>query len=132
VVHRAGNADVVVGDEDEAVADIGVSGELGDLLDQALAGMVGRVSLSGEDELHGSISVEQKCTQPIDLVQQEVRSLVRGEATGEPDCEDVRIEEVMPKPIAHEVYEFLAADVTHGPDVGLVDVANMGPGVGAG
>ena len=62
VVHRAGDADVVVGDEDEAVAHIGVSGELGDLLDQALAGMVGRVSLSGEDELHGSINVEQKCT----------------------------------------------------------------------
>ena len=52
VVHRPGDRDVVVGEEDEAVAHVGAAGELLDALDQLLARRVGGVGLAGEHELH--------------------------------------------------------------------------------
>ena len=48
----AGDGHVVVGDEHEAVAHVELAGEQFDLADHVLAGLVGRVGLAGEHELH--------------------------------------------------------------------------------
>src|SRR3546814_7645105 len=49
---RPGDAHVVVGQEDEAVADVELATEQLDLADHLLARLVGRVGLAGEHELH--------------------------------------------------------------------------------
>ena len=52
--------DVVVGQVDDAVPDLGVVGEPHDLLDQRLALVVGRVRLAGDDQLDRSLGVQQQ------------------------------------------------------------------------
>src|SRR3712207_8156063 len=47
---RLGHRDVVVGQEDDAVAHRGVVGEPDDVLDQLLAAVVGRVGLARDDQ----------------------------------------------------------------------------------
>ena len=51
--------DVVVGQEDDAVTNLGVVGELHHLLDEPLAQVVGRVRLASDDQLHGTLLVQQ-------------------------------------------------------------------------
>ena len=52
----AGDVDVVVFDEDDAAGEARIVAQVGDLLDQLLAGLVGRMGLAGEDELHGAVA----------------------------------------------------------------------------
>ena len=46
------DVDVVVLDEDDAAGEARVVPQVGDLLDQLLARLVGRMGLAGEDDLH--------------------------------------------------------------------------------
>ena len=87
--------DVVVGQEDDAVAHLGVVGELHQLLDQLLAGLVGGVRLAGDDELDRPLGVEQQLLEPLGVAQHEGEPLVGGHPAGEPDGEHVGVEDLV-------------------------------------
>ena len=127
VVHRAGDADVVVGDEHETVANVGAAGEPIDLADERLAGLVGRMRLAGEDELHRSVVVEQQRLETFDLTQEQRRALVGGEATGESDREHVRVEQILAETVTDHVDQFAAAAAAHVPDLVVAQVLHPRP-----
>ncbi len=73
--------------------DPGVVGEADEFLDEPLAAVVGGVGLAGDDELHGPLGVEQQRPQPVLVAQHQGEPLVRGDAAGEADGEDVGVED---------------------------------------
>ena len=50
--------------------------------------------LAGDDQLHRPVRVEQHGAQPVRVAQHQRQPLVGGHAAGEPDGEDVRVEDV--------------------------------------
>ena len=68
--------------------------QVGDLLDQLLARLVGRMGLAGEDELHRALGVVDHRRQAVQVGEDQVGPLVGGEAAGEADGEHVGIEDV--------------------------------------
>ena len=88
----AGDVDVVIFDEHDAAGEAAVVAEVFDLLDEVLAGLVGRMGLAGEDELHGALRIVDQLGQRIHLAEEQVGPLVRGEAACEADGERVGIE----------------------------------------
>ena len=59
-----------------------------------LAGLVGRMGLAGEDELHRPLRIVDQRGQPLDVAQDQVGPLVGGEPAGEADRQRVRVEHV--------------------------------------
>ena len=94
-VEQARHADVVVREEHDAVPDLGVVGEVHELLDQLLAAVVGGVRLAGDDELHRTVGVQQQRLEPGGVAQHQGEPLVGRHATGEADREDVGVEDVV-------------------------------------
>ena len=88
----AADIDVVVLDEDELVAELRIAHEFGDLLQHALAGLIERMRLAGEDELHGAIGIVDHRGQPLDIGQDQIRPLVGREPAGEADGQGIRAE----------------------------------------
>ena len=66
--------------------------QVGDALDQLLAGLVGRVGLAGEDELHRVVGVVDQFEEVIEVLEEQVGPLVRGEPAGKADRQRVGIE----------------------------------------
>ena len=132
MVHRAGDPDVVVGNEHEPVTDLGVASQPVDFADQRLSRLVGGVRLAREHELHGPIGVEEHRAQSIHLSEQQGGALVGGESSGEADREHPRIEQVAAEAAAHHVDELAAPFVSHVPDVAMIEIANSFPVVGVG
>ena len=89
-----GDVDVVVFDEHDAAGEARIVAQVGDLLDELLAGLVGRVGLAGEDELHRSLRVVDQLEQLVELAEEQVGSLVGGEAAGEADRQRAGVEHV--------------------------------------
>ena len=83
---------VVVRQEHDAVADLGVVGEAHQVLDHALAHLVGRVGLAGDHELDGAHGVQQQALEALRIAQHQGQALVGGHPSGEADREDLRIE----------------------------------------
>ena len=92
-VEVPGHGDVVVRQEDDAVADLGVVGEAHHLLDELLARLVGRVGLAGDDELHRPLGVVQQRLEPLGVAEHEGEALVGRHASGEADGQHVRVED---------------------------------------
>ena len=68
--------------------------QVGDLADQPLARLVGRMGLAGEDDLDRPLRIVEHLVQPLEVGQDQVGPLVRGEAAGEADRQHVGIEQV--------------------------------------
>ena len=62
-------------------------------LQHAFARFVGRMSLAGEDDLHGTARVGQETPQAVRIAEQQIGALVRGKAAREAERKDVRGEE---------------------------------------
>ncbi len=62
------------------------------LLQVVLAGVVGRMRLTGEDQLQGASARVQNGEQAIGVVEDQLRTFVTREPACEPDCERTRIE----------------------------------------
>jgi len=103
VVHRPRDSDVVVGQEDETVADVELAGEAFDVLDHLLARMVGRMGLAREHELQRTVGIEQEAAESVGVREQQRRPLVGREAASEADRQDVGIEDVVAHVVAHEL-----------------------------
>ena len=140
---HAGHGDVVVLDERDAVADGRIAGEAHDLGDHLLAEIVGGVGLAGEDQLERPLLVEEQGPQPIGLGQQQRRPLVGGEAPGEADDQEARVEDVvgpgrvadrhaavlqrLAQPLPHEADQGVAALVAGSPQLVVAGVVDAGP-----
>ena len=88
----APDAHVVVLEDEHAAAQLRRARALEDLLDDALAGPVGRVGLAREDDLQRPLGIPQHPGQAIHVGEQQRRSLVGREPAGEADGHDLRIE----------------------------------------
>ena len=77
---------VVVGDEGDTALEARLARECGDLRDQLLAPVVGRMGLAADHDLDGELR------EPVRLLEEERRTLVCGEAAGEADRQPVRVE----------------------------------------
>ena len=89
---RPGHGHVVVGQERDPVPDLGLGGEAGEVGDQRLAALVGRVGLAGDQQLDGSLLVQQQPGQPLLVLQQQGEPLVGGHPAGEADGQHLRVE----------------------------------------
>ena len=85
--------EVVVVDEGDAPAERGIDRAAVDLLQVMLAALVGRVGLAGEHDLHRPARGVQDRLQPRGVVEDQLRTLVAGEAPREADGERVGIEQ---------------------------------------
>ena len=73
-------------------AGLGLADELYPFLDQGLPRLVRRMGLAGDDELHRALRIGQQAQQSLRVVQQQVRSLVGGEAARKAQRQRVGIE----------------------------------------
>ena len=142
------HGDVVVVHEHEPVPHLRVGREGAHLADELLAGVVGRVRLAREHELHRAVARQEQRLEPVGLRQQERGSLVGGEPPGEPDGERAGVEhgvgpldvarrqaprhELVAEALAHEGDHRLAALLAGPPDLVVASVGQALPAVGVG
>ena len=113
-----GHRDVVVGEEHDPVAHLRVVREAHEVLDQALALLVGRVGLPGDHELDGVLRVQQDPLEPLRVPQHEREPLVGGHPAGEADREHARVEDrVGPAQLGVRETALLPRRPQPGPDV---------------
>ena len=83
---------IVVAQEDDVRPGLWLAYEVYPFMDQDLPRPVLRMSLAGNDQLHRSFAICQKAQQTRRIVQQQVRSLVRGEPPRKTECQCIGIE----------------------------------------
>src|SRR5579864_5474950 len=91
----ASNVDVVVFDENEFVAELGIAHEIGDLLENALARLVERVRLSCKNKLNWTIRIVDHGSELLDVGQDQIGALVSGKAAGETDGQSIGAEDTL-------------------------------------
>ena len=90
---QVGQVHVVVFEEGHAALELGVTGELIDALEDFLAGIVGGVRLAGEDDLHRPPGIDEEAAQAIEVAEDQVGTLVRGESPRKADRQRGRVEQ---------------------------------------
>ena len=75
--------------------DLGPANEVYPFLDQGLPRLVRRMGLAGNDELHRTLRIGQQAKQSLRVVQQQVRSLVGGEAPRKAQRQCVGIKQML-------------------------------------
>ena len=86
-MHQApGQMHVVIAKEDHMRACIRLPDELDPLLNQCLPSLVRWMRFPGDDQLYRAFGIAQYAKQPLPIVQQQVWSLVGGEAPGKAQC----------------------------------------------
>ena len=103
----AAHVDVVIFDEDEAIPELAVAHQLRDLLQNSFAGLVERMGFAGEDELHGTLRIVHHGGELLDIGEDQVGALVRGESPRKSDRERIGTENIG-KFLAH-FFRFAAA-----------------------
>ena len=81
--------DVVVLHEYKLVSELRVAHHFGDLLQQALAGIIMRMRFAGEYELHGALGIVDHGRESFDIRENQVGPLVGGKPACEPDRQRV-------------------------------------------
>ena len=84
---------VVVFDEDDAILELRHAGELIHLLDELFAGLILRMRLAGEDELHRALRVFEQLLQTLRIGEEQGRTLVSRETPREADRQNFGIEQ---------------------------------------
>ena len=93
--HTLCKRDVIAGHEDDLADEAVLLGDLDDLLDEVLAGLVGGMGLSGEDELYRTVGVVDDGVEPVQVGEEQGRALIGREATGEADRQHVVAERLL-------------------------------------
>ena len=86
-----GDAEVVVLEEDDALEGALLRAHGEQLLHEALAAVVARMRLAGQQQLDRPLAAEQR-EAALDVVQQQVQALVRRQPAREADRQDARVE----------------------------------------
>ena len=89
------DVDVVVLEEQHLAGEARVAHQLRDLLQHPLAGMIVRMRLAGEDELHRHPRVVDERRHGVDVLQHQRRALVGREPAREADGERVEAERAL-------------------------------------
>ncbi len=89
---EAGHPHVVVLEHEDSAAELLRARQLEDVLDHLLPGPIGRVRLPGDDDLHRLVGVREDARHAVLVAEEQVRSLVGGEAPREADDQRVRVE----------------------------------------
>ena len=113
------------------------------LLNNVFAGVVSRVRLAGDDNLHGSFRMEKDVLQTNAVRKHQTRPLVRGEASSEADRKHARIEYradgveirlcniepllVTLNPLAYEANQVSTLVLAHGPKIFVRYGVDAGP-----
>ena len=84
---------VVILDEDEAAFEPFVARPAVDFLDEALAAFVLRMGLARKDKLHGTLRVGEDALEAVHVREEQGAALVGGEPAGEPDGENLGVQE---------------------------------------
>ena len=138
--HLARDMDIVILDEDQFALHLAILAEVNDLLDELLALVVARMRLAGEDELQRTLLVMRQLHDVLELLEDERRALVGGEAAGEPDGQRVGIEQMIEgdevalaeafaldeQAAAAELDQFPAQPVTERPEFLVSDKIRIG------
>ena len=93
--HLPRDVDVVVLDENEVACEFAVLAQMNDLLDEAFAVVVARMRLAGENELDGPLLVVDQFHDVFELLENQRRAFVGGEAAGEADGQRVGIQQLV-------------------------------------
>ena len=87
-----GEVHAVVFHERHASLESRIAREVIHVLQHLLTRIVGRMRLAGEDDLYRTLHVRDELPQSLDIAEDQVGALVRGESTGEPDRERLGVE----------------------------------------
>ena len=85
------NVGVVIFNEDNPIMKTGFAREFVNFLNERFATFVSRMRFTGEYELDRPSCVVEQSLEPLFIREQESAALIAGEASGEPDGEDLRI-----------------------------------------
>ena len=77
------------------MAHLRVVREAHELLDKSLAAIIGRMGLAPDDQLHGTLRIEQEIAQAVGVPEHEREPLVGGDAPRESDREDIRVQDAV-------------------------------------
>lgn len=130
------------------MAHLRIVGEAHDLLDEALAALIGRMRLACDDDLQRALWIGEHRLQPGAVAQHQGEPLVGRDPAGEPDREDVGIEDIVDpaefgfagaplppgvaQPRAGGDDQPLPQDTPHLPELGLRGTGDLAPALGAG
>ncbi len=78
--HVLGQMHIVVAEEDRARTCFGAADKLHPVPDHILAGLIRRMRLAGNDELHGTLWIIQQAQQALRIMQQQIGALIGGKA----------------------------------------------------
>ena len=87
----AGQTHVVVLQEDNLAKELRATADLEDVLDESLSTTIGRVCLTGEEELYRILGVVDDALQTLQVGEEQVCTLVRGKATPEADEQSIGV-----------------------------------------
>ena len=91
--HVTTDVNIVVFDEHEPVCETRIVAEIRNRLDEFLAWIVRRMSLSGKDKLHGSVRVVTEPSHSVEIVQHQCCPLVCCKAAPETDGQYLRVQD---------------------------------------
>src|SRR5262249_20244629 len=95
VNEKSDDAHVVILDDEHAPAELVAARKLEELADHLLPRAIGGMRLAPEHDLHRPLFVPQNLREPLFVVEQQVRALVRGEASSEAERERALVEELL-------------------------------------
>ena len=93
--HLPRDVNIVVLDENQVPLQFAEFAQVNDVLDVALAFVIARMRLAGEDELDGPLLVLGQLHDVLELLENQRRAFVSGEAAGEADRQRVGIEQLI-------------------------------------
>src|SRR5665213_3266717 len=93
--HLARNVNIVIFEKHEVAREFAVFAEMNDLLDETFAFVIARVRFAGENKLKGALFVAREFDDVFELLENERRAFVSGEAAREADGQRVEVQETV-------------------------------------
>src|SRR5262249_10896679 len=93
--HLARDVHVIIFEEDQVALEIAVFAEVNNVLNIALSVVIAGMSFAGKDELNRAVLVAGQFDDVFELLEDQGRALIRGEAAGKANGQSVRIEQLV-------------------------------------
>ena len=95
MIKKAGDIEVIVFHENDAVFELGQCRNLHDLLDQTLPPLVGGMGLTRKNKLHRPFRVIDDFRQLVEVTEKQSRPLIGRKTASEPDGEGLGIQQLV-------------------------------------